>query len=215
MFSLHFDIKSHHINIIEVFPSFLCKYVVFPRVKALGFLFYKYSMANIDKLIPKIKKWEGGYSNNPNDTGGCTMMGITIAVFRKYYGADKTCSDLKKITNEQWKTILKTGYWDNMKADQIQSQSVANLCVQMCWGSGSITAIKKIQSCLGLTVDGIVGAKTLAALNGDGSIQYHKQVFDKLWEMRRLWLTNIAQKGNNKVFLKGWLNRLNDYKFED
>lgn len=172
-------------------------------------------MADIKKLVPKIKKWEGGYSNNPNDRGGCTMMGITIATFRKYYGATKTCEDLKKITEAQWTHILKTGYWDCMKADLIQSQSVANLCVQMCWGSGPVTAVKKIQKCLGLVSDGIVGQKTLAALNGDGSWAYHKTIFDKLWNMRRLWLMNIATVGNNKVFLKSWLNRLNDYKFED
>ncbi|MBR2772622.1 MAG: peptidoglycan domain protein [Bacteroidales bacterium] len=172
-------------------------------------------MASIDKLIPKIKKWEGGYANNPYDTGGCTMMGITIATFRKYYGADKTCADLKKITEQQWLHILKSGYWNKMQADLIQSQSIANLCVQMCWGSGVVTSIKKIQSCLGITVDGIVGKKTLAALNGDNSVQYHKAVFEKLWEMRKLWLINISKVGNNKVFLKGWLNRLDDYKFED
>ena len=172
-------------------------------------------MANVNKLVPKIKKWEGGYANNPYDTGGCTMMGITIATFRKYYGSTKTCADLKKITEQQWTHILKTGYWDKMQADLIQSQSVANLCVQMCWGSGTVTAIKKIQKTLGLVNDGIVGKKTLDALNGDGSWLYHKEVFEKLWEMRKLWLMNIAQKGNNRIFLKGWLNRLNDYKFED
>ena len=151
-------------------------------------------MVNVNKLVPKIKKWEGGYANNPYDTGGCTMMGITIATFRKYYGSTKTCADLKKITEQQWTHILKTGYWDKMQADLIQSQSVANLCV---------------------VNDGIVGKKTLEALNGDGSWLYHKEVFEKLWEMRKLWLMNIAQKGNNRIFLKGWLNRLNDYKFED
>ena len=166
-------------------------------------------MADINKLIPLILKWEGGYANDKDDHGGCTMKGITIATFRKYYGKFKTCNDLRNITDEQWKHILKTGYWDKMKADLIENQSIANLCVQICWGSGPVTAIKKIQSCLGTVADGIVGPKTLALLNDKN----YKRTFDKLWEMRKLWLTNIAQNGNNKKFLKGWLNRLNDYKF--
>ena len=29
-----------------------------------------------------VKKFEGGYSNNSNDRGGCTMRGVTIATFR-------------------------------------------------------------------------------------------------------------------------------------
>ena len=166
-------------------------------------------MANIDKLVPLIKKWEGGYANDPDDAGGCTMKGITIGTFRKYYGNNKTCSDLRNITDTQWLHILKVGYWDKMQADNIVNQSIANLCVQMCWGSGPVTAIKKIQSCLGVTPDGVVGPKTLALLNN----QNYKQTFDKLWNMRKAWLINIAQIGNNKKFLNGWLNRLNDYKF--
>lgn len=166
-------------------------------------------MADINKLIPLILKWEGGYVNDKDDKGGCTMKGITIATFRKYYGQLKTCNDLRNISDYQWKRILKAGYWDKMQADKITNQSIANLCVQMCWGSGPITAIKKIQACLGTKPDGIVGPKTLTLLNNKD----YKRTFDKLWNMRKIWLTNIAQVGNNKKFLKGWLNRLNDYKF--
>lgn len=166
-------------------------------------------MADVSKLAPLILKWEGGYANDKDDKGGCTMKGVTIAVFRKYYGNYKTCNDLKNITDAQWLHILKTGYWDKMKADQIENQSIANLCVQMCWGSGPVTAIKKIQSCLGTNPDGIVGPKTLALLNAPN----RKATFDKLWNMRRVWFMNIAKVGNNQKFLKGWLNRLNDYKF--
>lgn len=166
-------------------------------------------MADINKLIPLILKWEGGYANDPDDSGGCTMKGVTISTFRQFYGRTKTCADLRKITNEQWMHIFKTGYWDKMRADEIENQSIANLCVQMCWGSGPITAIRKIQNCLGVSVDGVVGTNTLKALNGPNP----KQIFDKLWNMRKLWLINIAQVGNNQKFLRGWLNRLNDYKF--
>ena len=37
-------------------------------------------MANIDKLIPHIIKWEGGakYTNDPLDRGGATKYGITL-----------------------------------------------------------------------------------------------------------------------------------------
>ena len=162
-----------------------------------------------------VKKFEGGYSNHPSDRGGCTQAGVTIGTFRKYYGSTKTCEDLKRISEEQWTHIFRAGYWDRIKGDEIKSQSIANLFLDMAWGSGTVTAIKKVQACLGLTVDGIVGKLTLAALNGDGSTQYHKAVFDKLWEMRRLWLINISKVKNNAVFLRGWLKRLNDYKFED
>lgn len=167
-------------------------------------------MAEAKLMIPFIKKWEGGYANDPDDKGGCTMMGVTIKVYQKYFGKDKTCDDLKKISEEEWLTIFKDGYWKPWKADEVKNQSIAQLCVDMGWGSGPKTAIKKVQACLGLKADGIVGPKTLAALNQYPSIT----VFRKLWAMRYNWLHQIAKVGNNKKFLRGWLNRLNDIKYK-
>ena len=166
-------------------------------------------MANAEMMVPFIRKWEGGYVNDPDDSGGCTMAGITIGTYRKYYGSKKTCRDLKFITQKEWHHIFKKGYWDKMKDDQIKNQSVAQLCVDMCWGPGPITSIKKIQSAIRVTADPIVGPKPLAALNS-----CPETIFNILWNMRKEWLEKIAQKGNNKKFLKGWMNRLNDIKFK-
>lgn len=169
-------------------------------------------MANAEKAMPIILKWEGGYSDHPNDSGGCTMRGITIGTFRRYYGKDKTCDDLRRISDDQWLHIFKSGYWDKMKCDFIENQSLANLVIDMGWGSGTVTAIKKIQKCLGTTADGIVGPKTLALLNAPD----REATFNKLWEMRRLWFNNIVKNNpSQKVFLNGWLRRLNDYKYEE
>lgn len=168
-------------------------------------------MANYKLMIPWIKKWEGGYSNDPDDAGGCTMNGITIATYQRYFGKDKTCSDLKNITDDECTYIFINGFWDKFKADQIENQSIAQLCVQMGWGSGCVTAIKRIQRCLGCTADGIVGPITLNKLNQKPA----RDVFEKLWQMRRLWLIEISKKGNNKKYLKGWLNRLDTIKFTE
>ena len=167
-------------------------------------------MADYKKMIPWIKKWEGGYANDPDDAGGCTMRGITIATYRHFFGNNKTCNDLKNITDTEWEFIFKTGFWDPWKADQIENQAIAEICVQMGWGSGVKTAIKKVQSTLGLTADGIVGPKTLARLNREDK----EATFDKLWYMRFDWLLDIAQLRNNKKYLKGWLKRLSTMHFK-
>lgn len=165
-------------------------------------------MADAAEMIPWIRKWEGGYVDDKDDSGGCTCKGVTIGTFRRYYGISKTCEDLKEITDSQWFNIFKTGYWDRMKADKINNQSIAELCVQMIWGSGGV-AVRKIQACLGLTADGVVGVKTLARLNGADT----EGTFKTLWNMRKKWLEAIAKKGNNRKYLKGWLNRLYDLKY--
>ena len=167
-------------------------------------------MADPKQVIAHFKKWEGLYSEDKDDKGGCTMMGVTIATYRKHFGKGKTCEDLKNITDEEWLEVFRKGYWDCWKADEIKNQSIAQLCVDMGWMSGPKTAIKKVQAALGCKADGIVGPKTLAALNVYPSVG----VFRKLWSMRYSWLHQIAQSGNNKKFLRGWLCRLNDIKYK-
>ena len=65
-----------------------------------------------NKFVQYILSWEGGYVNDPNDKGGPTNKGITLTTFQSVYGKNKTITDLKNMTTEQWWTIFKTKYWD-------------------------------------------------------------------------------------------------------
>ena len=57
-------------------------------------------MADYRILKPFILRWEGGFVNDPNDSGGATNKGVTIATFRKYKGESASVADLKAITDE-------------------------------------------------------------------------------------------------------------------
>jgi lysozyme family protein len=166
-------------------------------------------MANYAKVIKKILKWEGGYAGNI-DGMTCTMKGVTLATYRKFFGKDKNCKDLKGITQAEWDLIFKEGYWDKWKADDINNQSIADLLVDWCWTSG-VYGIKLPQRVLGVVDDGVVGPKTLKAIN---DYPNKKELFDKLWNRRKKHFQDIAKNGKEK-FLKGWLNRLNDFKYEE
>ena len=171
-----------------------------------------YNMADYKKLIPLIKKWEGGFVNHPNDPGGATNSGVTLSTFRSVYGKDKTVQDLKNMTNEQWEYIFKTRFWDRWKADDIDSQAIANLLVDWTWASG-VYGIKYPQEVLVVKTDGIVGLKTLAAIN---YYPNKKELFDKLWNRRKKHFEDIVRnRPQSKVFLKGWLRRLSDFKYSE
>ena len=163
-------------------------------------------MSKIEKYGIFCRSWEGGWSDNPNDSGGATMKGVTIATYTNYRKAKKlpkpTKTDLRNITMAEWNEVLRWFFWDKIKADKINDEWVTYLIVDAVWMSG-IKYIKDVQTELGLTADGAIGQKSLAKINDmDG-----KELFNKLWKQREKFLYSIA-KGHNKGFLKGWMNRL-------
>lgn len=169
-----------------------------------------HSMADYKELIPIVKKYEGGWAGNI-DGKTCTNQGITLETFRRYFGRAKTCNDLRKITDDQWEHIFIKGYWSKWKADSIESQAIANLLVDWVFTSG-LYGIKYPQGVLGVKVDGVVGEKTLAAINNHPD---KKHLFKLLWERRKKHFESIASKNpSKKKFLRGWLRRLDAFKYE-
>lgn len=167
-------------------------------------------MADARKLTPFILKWEGGFANHPLDKGGATNKGITINTFRSFY-PDATVEDLKKMTDEQWENIFRAGYWDVWQGDKIRHQSVANIVVDWAWASGTRTSIKQVQNILGVKADGIVGPKTLGALNNTNQ----QELFNDIKAARYRFIEAIiARDPSQAVFRKGWQNRINDIHFE-
>lgn len=174
-------------------------------------------MADVNKLMPLIFKWEGSgkYGNDPVDKGGPTNFGITLDTW-KHVGYDKNrdgkidYKDVQLLNENDFKIVLKKNFWDKWKADEIKNQSIANLVVDWLWGSGKWGIIYP-QRALGVKDDGIVGKKTIDALNSADQ----EKIFKKIWNMKKDFYLNIVKKNpNQKRFINGWLNRLNSFKFE-
>lgn len=175
-------------------------------------------MANIEKLIPHIIKWEGGskFTNDPLDRGGATKYGITINTLQSnHYDINHdgkvSVDDVKSLQLDDFKYILKTQYWDRWKADLIDNQSLANLVVDWLWGSGKY-GITIPQSLLGVPADGVVGNVTINALNGTNQ----RNIYNKVWEARKQFYHDIVKSNPSQAkWLHGWLNRLNNLKYTD
>jgi lysozyme family protein len=191
-------------------------------------------MANIEHFIPFLIKWEAGISkksnetneslfqrarktgwaDDPDDLGGQTMVGVTMATYEEYCrrkGYPKpTTGKLMDLSYNDWKSILKMLYWDRWNADEIKSQSIAEIVCDFVWASG-VHGIKVPQDLVGVIPDGIVGPKTLAAVNSRNP----RELFDQIKIARFDFIEDICRKrpANNK-FKRGWMNRINDIKFE-
>ena len=171
-------------------------------------------MANIDLYFPKLLRYEGGFVNDPLDNGGATNKGVTIAVYKKMgydndQDGDIDVADLKLMTDIQGKAICKKLFWDKWQADKIVSQSLAESLVEWIWGSGSC-GIKIPQQLLGLKDDGVVGDKTLAAVNAQDPKVFHEQ----LRQRKLKFIDNIIKSNpSQKRFEKGWKRRINEFVF--
>lgn len=169
-------------------------------------------MTRISTLAPFIRKWEGGYVNNPADKGGATNMGVTLNTWKEV-GYDITGNgivdekDIKALSTKDFEVVLKH-FWDKCKADNIVSDAVAFFVVDWFWGSGYY-AIKNLQIICGVASDGVIGKDTLGAVNSKDEAV----LLGELYERRHNFIEAIS-KGNQAQFKAGWHNRNNDlYEF--
>lgn len=175
-------------------------------------------MANVNDLAPLILKWEGGFVNDPKDRGGATNMGVTLNTWKRV-GYDKNgdkridVKDLKLLSKEDVvKKVLKPYYWDKWRADEINNQSIANILVDWVYTSGKY-GITKVQAMLNLKPDGVVGNKTLSAIN---DYPNQRQLFQRIKNERLAFIDRIVKNNpSQRRFLKGWKNRVNSFKYFD
>ena len=150
--------------------------------------------------IARILKSEGGYTNNPKDKGKETNFGITIATARAngYTGQMADMSQAIAIN------IYKSEYWDKVKADSLPPV-IGYLVLDAAVNCGTDRAAKFLQTALRVTVDGNIGAKTLAAANA-----MKPAVLALLYlAVRTKFYTSLSEDQWN-TFGKGWENRMAD-----
>lgn len=165
----------------------------------------------LDAMFQQAKKT--GFANDPDDSGGATMCGVTIGTFAAYRKSQghktTTVADLKNTTYQDWRAIMKKLFWDKWQADTIENQAIANILVDWVWASGN-NGIKIPQRILGVTADGIVGAKTLAALKSAEP----RKLFEQIHAARLKFVDDIvARKPSQKKFIRGWKRRINAITF--
>lgn len=173
-------------------------------------------LADFDAFLPTLLKHEGGLVDHPNDPGGLTNKGITLKTFEAYaqkaLGIQGTADNLKKLTNEQAGKIYKMYYWDPIKGDRYECQELANIIFDFYVNAGG-NATKLLQKVLNdmgakLTVDGAIGEGTFKAMASFNVVD----VYQNYKEARKKYYEEISTKNPKlQVFLKGWLNRVNEF----
>lgn len=119
--------------------------------------------SNRDECIKECLKWEGGYSNDAADPGGPTNWGITIIDARKFWKADATAADVKKMPQSVAINIYANKYWKTPQYDCDQLASGVDLSVfDFGVNSGPARAKKYIDRVIGGTSE-----DTITRLNNE------------------------------------------------
>jgi lysozyme family protein len=113
-------------------------------------------MTTFDQAFAAVLGHEGGYVCHPSDPGGETKFGISKRAHPHL--------DIKALTAADAKAIYRRDYWGPAGCETVPECLRLHL-FDAAVNSGVRGAIKMLQRAVGETEDGILGPRTLAAIN--------------------------------------------------
>lgn len=171
-------------------------------------------MALFAEAIQNTELWEGGYSNNPADSGGETYRGIARNSWPIWLGwnlidAAKTSHTFPKCLDSDLAVqglvvdFYRQNFW---KYDGIKDSASADKLFDLGVNVGIRHAVTIFQRAVNVLADGVYGPNTEAAINATGSgsllpivrreaITYHNEI--------------VAAHPEDAEFLAGWIRRDN------
>lgn len=144
---------------------------------------------------------EGGYVESPVDPGGATNFGITLAALAAWRGTAVTADDVLSLTRQEAIEIYRSNYW--LPAGCAGLPPGLDLMVfDTAVNSGCRIAVKLLQKAVGVTDDGSLGPKTLAAVRAAGDM---RALINRLATARMAFYRTLP---TFSTFGTGWESRI-------
>ncbi|WP_227549733.1 glycosyl hydrolase 108 family protein [Klebsiella pneumoniae] len=142
------------------------------------------------KISSVILQHEGGYVNDPNDRGGETNMGITIATWRAYapsdLGIEATTNTLRNMTKEQAEIIYYNHYWEPKGFCKLETIKIALMLYDWTITSGrAVTQVRKMlhnEYNINLVVSNTMDDDMIHCIN---AIEDQEQLLSRIAEVRK------------------------------
>jgi len=160
-----------------------------------------------DSCLTLVLGAEGGFVNDPRDSGGATKFGITqetLAAWRRSRdpNATVTVDHVRELKVEEAKEIYRSRYWNVLRCDDLP-RGVDLLVFDLGVNAGPARSAKILQEVLGVEQDGSIGPVTLNGLNACPPDKVIREFSAKRLDFYR------SLEEDFKVFGAGWTNRTN------
>ncbi len=161
---------------------------------------------NFDAAFDKLLGHEGGFTDDPRDpgnwTGGRANMGQLLGT--KFGIAANTYpnEDIRNLTVERAKEIYRRDFWGRVRADELP-ETIRHAMFDAAVNSGVSQAARWLQRAVGVTADGIIGPRTLAAVRAADQ----ESLLRRILAVRLRFMSDLA---NWPVHSRGWARRIAD-----
>lgn len=171
----------------------------------------------IDQLITRVLGREGcdRYTNDPDDAGGPTKYGVTLATLHEWRKCPVSAYDVEQLTEDEARRIYRVKFFPG-GYEKIPEPALLELLFDYGVNSGPGAAVKSLQTVLqrgGLydgAIDGGFGPKSQAALS-------HVQNWTALFyavkcERYELYMRDIGARPSDAKYAIGWSNRQDGFE---
>ena len=166
-------------------------------------------------LIDAVIQREGGFVNDPDDRGGATKYGITLATLHDWRGTAVTAADVAALTIDEARAIYATKYFTRPGFDAVRDPALQEFLFDFAVNSGPGTATMALQTVLkqsGLytgAIDGGFGPLSRAAL---AKVTNQPALFFAVkCERYELLLRDVGGRPVDAKYAAGWANRLDGF----
>lgn len=166
----------------------------------------------VDRMIEALIEREGGYVNDPADSGGATNYGITQQTLSAWRQKECTVDDVKALTPAEAAEIYRTHYYFAPGIDSLPAAIQAHV-MDIGVNCGPRTGVKMLQQALnrlgaGVKEDGIVGPMTRDACNAYDLARINNELVD----VRIKFYEQLAsRRPKDRKFLSGWKKRAKSF----
>ena len=168
-----------------------------------------------NKAIEHILDLEGGFVNDPADSGGATNWGITLGFYQSHVDPDAGPQDIRDLKRERAKELYRRFFWiphdyavEGYHYGDLPDR-IAWLCLSFSINMGPRRCHKLLQNALvklgaEIDVDGWLGPSTIAATRSSRNIEVVKRFAVEAL----LFYRSIAENDSSQErFIEGWFYR--------